>query len=140
MTIALVSCVVRKRPTPSIARDLYTSAWFRKASAYADDVSDTWYILSAKYGLLDLQEVIAPYDLTLNDMGIAQRRDWAKGILPILLSKFMQGDVAIVLAGLKYREFLVDPLLEIGVKVEVPMKGLRIGEQLQWLNRQLGIE
>jgi len=39
----------------------------------------------------------------------------------------------VFLAGLRYREFLVKPLQDRGVEVEVPMEGLQIGKQLQWL-------
>lgn len=139
-TVALVSCVVKKRAVPSLARDLYISPWFKKASAYADAVADIWFILSAKYGLVDINEVIAPYDLTLNKMSASERRALASGVLADLLPIFLSGDVAIFLAGTKYREFLIQPLRSMDVRVEIPMRGLRIGEQMQWLNRHLGVE
>src|SRR5690606_13413659 len=56
-TIALVSCVSSKEPHAAPARDLYTSALFRKARAYAERNADAWYILSAKYGLVDPNRV-----------------------------------------------------------------------------------
>jgi hypothetical protein len=68
-TIALVACVSKKNTTPMPARDLYISAWFRKASMYAARVADRWYILSAKYGLVAPDTMIKPYDETLNKMG-----------------------------------------------------------------------
>jgi hypothetical protein len=64
--IALVACVSKKASAPMPARDMYTSDWFRKASAYAARVTDDWYILSAKYGLIAPDTVIEPYDETLN--------------------------------------------------------------------------
>jgi hypothetical protein len=60
-TIALVACVSRKRTSPSPARDLYVSDWFPKASAYAKQVADEWYILSGKDGLLAPGTTIAPF-------------------------------------------------------------------------------
>ncbi|HRD31848.1 MAG TPA: hypothetical protein PLB31_02165 [Fimbriimonadaceae bacterium] len=44
---------------------------------------------------------------------------------------------ATILAGDRYREFLTPRLLARGVQVDVPMQGLRIGEQLRWLDRQM---
>ncbi|MCE2939855.1 MAG: DUF6884 domain-containing protein [Armatimonadota bacterium] len=42
---------------------------------------------------------------------------------------------ATILAGDRYREFLAPMLQARGVQVDVPMQGLRIGEQLRWLDR-----
>lgn len=44
---------------------------------------------------------------------------------------------ATILAGDRYREFLTPMLQARGVQVDVPMQGLRIGEQLRWLDRQM---
>ena len=116
------------------ARDLYISDWFLKASAYADRISDQWFILSAKYGLLDPDDVIDPYDETLNKMPVKARRDWAVKVLDELIPQLDHDDQVVILAGMKYREFLVDPLGAKGFQVEIPMEGLRIGEQLSWLS------
>lgn len=132
-TIALVACVSKKNKTPMPARDLYISDWFLKASTYADQVSDQWFILSAKYGLLDTDDVVEPYDETLNKMPVNQRRAWSRKVLENLIPKLNVGDQIVILAGIKYREFLIPKLRSEGFQVEVPMEGLRIGEQLGWL-------
>ena len=137
-TVALVACVSKKRSTPSPARDLYISDWFLKASIYARHAADEWYILSAKYGLIRPDAMIEPYDETLNTMPIAARRAWAKKVLYALRERLESGDIVIILAGTKYREHLVAPIREMGCDVEIPMEGLRIGEQLSWLSRQIG--
>ena len=136
-TIALVACVSKKRVTSLPARDLYISDWFLKASAYADQISDQWFILSAKYGLLDPEDVIGPYDEALNKMPVKARRSWSKEVLVDLIPRLNQGDQIVFLAGLKYREYLIDPLLARGFHIEIPMEGLRIGEQLRWLSKHL---
>ncbi len=122
---------------PQPARSLYTSAWFKKASAYAQQIADRWFILSAKYGLVPPDQVIAPYDETLNRMPAAQRRAWAKRVLQDLRHEVQAGDDIIILAGQRYRAHLIDPLEAIGCNVEIPMRGLRISEQLRWLNEHL---
>ena len=81
MAVYLVSCVSQKRVTPSPAKDLYTSPLFRKARAYVERTGLPWFVLSAKYGLVHPDDVIAPYDLTLNTMGVSDRRRWAGRIL-----------------------------------------------------------
>jgi len=123
-----------KRPHAAAARDLYTSPWFRKARGYAEAVADEWYVLSAKYGLVDPQRVIEPYDVTLNQMGIRERREWAALVLRQLKAVLRPGDKVIMLAGQRYREGLLNTLRARGVHVSVPMEGLRVGEQLHWLS------
>jgi len=46
-----------------------------------------------------------------------------------------QADTVIILAGMRYREFLMDYLQSTFPRVEVPMENLRIGEQLRWLSQ-----
>ena len=136
-TIALVACVSKKNKRPMVARDLYISDWFKKASAYAETISDKWFILSAKYGLVDPYSVIAPYDETLNNMSVSNRRTWSLEVMQDLRPQLSAGDKIVILAGQKYREFLVKPLHSAGCIVEIPMEGLRIGEQLSWLSKQV---
>lgn len=135
--IVLVSCVSKKADQPSRAEELYKSHWFNKASAYAKNVGNSWYILSAKHGLLSPDQVVEPYDQTLNRMGAAERRTWARYVLRDIEKTIKPGKTLIFLAGLRYREYLVSPLEEKGYRILIPMKGLRIGEQMQWLNKRL---
>ena len=122
------------------ACDLYTSAWFGKASAHARRVADAWYILSAKYALVSPSTVIAPYDQTLNRMSAAERRVWAERVLDGLSNVLEPDDHVVILAGQAYRSNLVDPIREMGCTVEIPMQGLGIGQQLRWLNQRLESE
>jgi cytoplasmic iron level regulating protein YaaA (DUF328/UPF0246 family) len=137
--IALVACVSKKAEDPQPAADLYQSAWFKKASAYAKQNSSRWYILSAKHGLIPPEQVIHPYDETLNDMKAAHRRSWANNVKKQLRSVVEEEDQVIILAGVKYREDLIPFLNKIGCAVEIPMEGLRIGEQMSWLNQKLDL-
>ena len=132
----LVSCVGKKQDTAAPAGDLYQSDWFKKAKVYAETVGSRWYILSAKHGLLDPSQVIAPYNMTLNTMDVSERLGWAERTIAHLRDVVPVGKV-ILLAGKRYRQFLLDPLIDLGYSVEVPMEGLGIGQQLAWLNAQL---
>jgi len=136
-TIVLVSCVSKKQTVSSPAKDLYTSDWFPKASLYAQKIGDLWFILSAKYGLLPPDKVIEPYNVTLKSMSKYQRKMWAKRVLQDLMPHISPNDTIIFLAGQVYREFLEESLHRMGCHISVPMEGLRIGEQMQWLNNQL---
>jgi hypothetical protein len=139
-TIALVSCVNKKKTEQSPARNLYISPLFQKASAYAEAISDEWFILSAEYRLIEPNQKIEPYNQTLNKMRVLERKQWADEVFTDLKRVLAPKDEAVIFAGKKYREFLVSPLISLGVKVEIPMEGMRIGEQLRWLNHQLDIK
>ena len=137
-TVALVACVGKKADRPKPAGVLYESDWFRKASTYAISISDAWYILSAKYGLVAPDTVIAPYDQTLNKMPVRERRAWAKRVLQDLAAILEPGDRVAILAGQRYRADLVNPIRHMGCHVQIPMEGLKIGEQLRWLKQRIG--
>ena len=137
MKIVLVSCVKSKTNKPMPARELYTSPLFKKSSAYAEQIADRWFILSAKYGLLEPDRVIAPYEKTLNKMPVSERRSWASKVSEDLLIHLKPGDKIIFLAGIKYREFLIKPLEKAGCQISIPMEGLAFGQQLSWLKKQL---
>jgi len=64
-TICIVPCGAEKAESPTKARDLYLSSTFRSVLAGAEEQCDKVYILSAKHGLLDLDEEVAPYDTTM---------------------------------------------------------------------------
>jgi len=136
--IVLISCVKSKTTGPNPAQDLYISDLFQKSSAYAKLIGDSWYILSAKYGLLSPDQVIEPYEKTLNEMGVGERKSWAKSVMSDLAKIVTPGDEVVFLAGVKYRENLIQPLTKMGSKISVPMEGLSFGNQLKWLKNQLG--
>jgi hypothetical protein len=79
-TVYLVSCVSRKQKQACPARDLYASDLFRKARRYAEASGCPWFILSAQYGLVPPDQVIAPYERTLNHMDVDGRRVWAEQV------------------------------------------------------------
>ena len=91
------------------------------------------YILSAKHGLLKLTDEIEPYDKTLNNMRSNEIKEWSKKVVNQLKSVAdLKNDEFTFLAGVKYRKFLIPELS----KIKIPMKGLKIGLQLQWLTKQ----
>lgn len=132
-SVFLVSCVSQKRSEPALAKDLYVSALFTKARRYVEAGGGPWFILSAKYGLVAPDQVLDPYNETLNKMGVAERREWAKFVQSQMDQQLPNADRVVILAGKRYREFLMDYLTRRYRSVEIPMDRLKIGEQLHWL-------
>ncbi len=132
--VVLISCVSRKLPHRAKAGDLYVSDLFKKNLAYARSLSPSAvYILSANHGLLGLEDVIEPYEQTLNTMKDAQVRAWASRVLEQMRGKVAAGDQVVFLAGEKYRKYLMQHF----VSAQVPMQGLGIGRQLAFLKHAL---
>ena len=95
---------------------------------------DTWFILSAKHGIVKPDQILEPYNLTLNTLKADARHQWAETVLAELMKVLPDSASITFLAGSKYREYLAQPLHERGYDVHIPMQGLRIGKQLQWLD------
>jgi hypothetical protein len=132
--VVLVSCVKSKLPHPAPARELYTSAWFRKVRDIIEVSGARWFVLSSLYGLVAPETVIDPYDHTLNTVGVGDRQFWATRVLAKLLPKIAGQHRVVMFAGQRYREFLIEPLQRRGLRVDVPMEHLKRGEQLAWLS------
>jgi hypothetical protein len=114
---------------------LYTSAWFRKVRDIVEASGARWFVLSSRYGLVAPEVEIAPYEYTLNALGVAERKDWATRVLNKLLPEIASEKRVVMFTGHRYREFLVEPLRQRGLSVEVPMANLARGEQLAWLSK-----
>jgi len=135
--LVLVSCVKSKRSHPAKARDLYTSPLFTMARDLAEAQGSEIRILSALYGLVEPDTEIAPYEYTLNKLGVAARRAWADTVLADLLPVAKKHGRVVFFAGERYREHLIEPLLRSGIDVQIPMEGLTLGQQLSWLKAKL---
>ena len=132
--VVLISCVSKKLHYKSKAQDLYVSSLFKKNLQYAKSLNaDNIFILSAKYGLLRLNKRIEPYDKTLNKMRSNEIKEWANYVLSQLKKVTdLENDEFVFLAGNNYRKFLLPHIKHYNI----PMQGLSIGKQLQWLTKR----
>lgn len=129
--IVLISCVSQKLPHQAKAKELYISTLFKLKLKYASSLHpDEIYVLSAKHGLLELDHEIEPYEQTLNNMRTAKIKEWANNTLQQLRSVVSLEEAEFIfLVGDKYRKYLLPHIRNAAI----PLKGLRIGEQLQRL-------
>lgn len=138
MQVGLISCTKSKQEHPDVPRELYEpSALFRKARTYCDQHHDAWYVLSAKHGLLapDGPE-IAPYDETVTDAPVEERRTWAARVAEQLADAgVLDDEVELILhAGNAYYEPLLPHIESEVADIRIPTAGLGIGESLAWYN------
>lgn len=130
--VVLVACVSKKATEAKRAKDLYVSSLFIKARAYAERQADAWYILSAAHGLLDPEKVVEPYNVALGGSRKTVRTAWANRVASEIWATVPPKSTLIFLAGANYRSELI-PLLCDRYKIEIPMRGLGIGQQLKYL-------
>ena len=132
--IILISCVSKKLNCKSKAQDLYISPLFKKSLIYAKSLNpDKIFILSAEYGLLSLTDEVEPYDKTLNKMTSNEIKEWANFVISQLQKvSDLNKDEFVFLAGNKYRKFLLSHIKNY----KIPMLGLSIGKQLNWLTER----
>lgn len=131
--IALVGCGAQKSLHAGKAKDLYTSNLFRAARAYAEATCARWYILSAKFGLLDPERSVAPYENRLQRAGsvgwgcrVGRQLDDA---VPYATES---GATIICLAGSMYADAIQLPD-ERELNWEEPLRGLGLGKRIAWL-------
>ncbi|MCL5430636.1 MAG: hypothetical protein M1504_04165 [Candidatus Marsarchaeota archaeon] len=129
--IVLISCVKSKLGTKAKARNLYTSTLFKLMLSYAESQKpDKIFILSAKYGLVGLEEELEPYEKTLNKATKEERLQWSRKVVEQLKEKAdFESDEFVLLAGKNYLEFIL-PYLH---KYSVPLEGMGIGKRLKYL-------
>lgn len=133
--IVLISCVSKKLSHKVKARNLYISPLFKYNLKYAESLNpDKIFILSAKFGLLNLEKQIAPYEKTLNKMSTEENKRWAANVISQLRNVAdLDRDKFIFLAGAKYRRHLISYIKNF----EIPFEGFTIGKQLKYLKQKI---
>lgn len=128
MKIVLISCVSKKDSRGARTKDLYISPLFKGAYRYAKKIcADKIFILSAKYGLLGEDDIIESYGETLNQKTKKEIEEWSMGVIDALAKcTDLENDDFVLLAGEKYRRFLVSSMKNH----TVPLLGLSIRKQL----------
>ncbi|WP_410506784.1 DUF6884 domain-containing protein [Mycobacterium sp. 29Ha] len=132
--IILVTCVKSKAARPSAAKDLYTSALFKKQRAYAEKASVPWFILSAEHGLVAPDEWLAPYERYLPETPASYRAAWGTWVaerLELLAGPLVDKTIEIH-AGSTYLDTVRPELEKRGARVLDPLQGLQMGPRLAW--------
>jgi hypothetical protein len=135
-TIVLLMCGKNKLSQKVKAKDLYTSPRFQKSIQYAKTITDysNIYVLSAKHGLLGLEQEIEPYDKSIYEMSKLEKGQWASMIF-VLLNKVsnVKQDKYIFLTDNDYSENLTSFL----TNVELPLKDIPQEKHINYFEEKL---
>jgi hypothetical protein len=139
--VVLVGCSSSKASGARSARELFTGAAFTKAREHAVRSGLPWFVLSAKFGLLAPDEVVAPYDVYLADQSARYRTAWGSWVVAQLGERHdLARAVVEVHAGQAYTQPLREPLAAAGATLVEPLAGLRQGERLAWYGGSRTVE
>jgi hypothetical protein len=114
---------------------MYTSDLFKKSLEYAKSLKpNKIYILSAKYGVLELDEIISPYEQTLNAMTEKERKIWAYKVVKQCEEKGVDfTEKAVFLCGKNYRKYVMQKFKSSSA----PLSKMGIGQQLQYYKNNI---
>ncbi|HET9848683.1 MAG TPA: hypothetical protein VFR68_09035 [Candidatus Dormibacteraeota bacterium] len=118
---------------PTAARDVYVGSPFKVNRTYAERFGDRWVILSAKYGLIDPDDIIEePYNVTFKDV---RTNPVGIGTLRAQVTDAHLGGNGLVLAlgGKDYRRVLQAAFAP--TEVVFPFAGLPLGYALRATKR-----
>lgn len=139
MKIYVIGCSKKKLDHPAKASEMYSpSTLFGKCLDYANQESDYQndgkiVILSALYGAITPEKEIEPYDKTVGDLSVSDRKEWDESNIEII-SRIAPKITIIWLAG---KSYMPKNGLPSNWKCEFPMNGMGIGKRLQFLKKSV---
>lgn len=116
--VTVVACGQVKGDTPAPARDLYRGDLTRKQIT-AGERTGRYLILSAEHGLVDPDQVLAPYDTTLSDMTRDEQAAWADRVVTQLVDLGHTRWVVSIMAGQAYQAPIRAAAARAGIDVRV---------------------
>ena len=132
--IALIGCVKSKNKGIHKACDLYNSPLFKYQLEYAKKKTNNIYILSAKYGVLKLDDKIRDYEQTLNNMSDKQIKEWSFKVYNQLTELGVsKKDKIIFLCEKNYYKYLK----KIFTNNKIPFENQPLGKRLSLLKKEL---
>lgn len=130
----LIGCGKSKQSKAAPARELYTGSLFRAARDYAEGTGKRWGIVSAKYGFIEPDAVIKPYEKRLGG-GPVEKALWARRVVEDTVRAAWSGKVTLLM-GRDYADPLERAFMVLGIHVVRPLDGLGLGQRLRWFKER----
>jgi hypothetical protein len=137
ITVGLVGCASQKLKRPGAGPRTLRLPAVQEGLRLRRAHLRRWYLLSAKHGLVHPDTVLEPYDMRLgtNHRTSPPIHQWDARVKEQLDAELagLANVTLVALAGEQYRIAVHNSRWP----VEIPMKGLGIGQQLGWLTEKL---
>jgi hypothetical protein len=103
---------------------LFRSDGFARAREHAVHSRLPWFVLSAKHGLLDPDDVISPFEVQIDDQSAAYRSAWGEWVVAQLADRVQLDGVTVeVHGGVDFAQPLRQPLTRRGAVLDIPLPG-----------------
>ncbi|MCG7864769.1 MAG: hypothetical protein JAY74_00195 [Candidatus Thiodiazotropha taylori] len=134
----LISCGERKTNVASKASALYTSHRFKTAIKLSEQLGADYFIISGKYGLVDPNSILEPYDYNLDLTDEKKRLSWGSNVAKELIKQGVEGNVCIF-GNKNYSDPLLKQFLkgESSIKVYAPLDSIAEAQHESWLEQAL---
>jgi hypothetical protein len=107
---------------PRPARELFESSGFARARDLAVRSGAPWFVLSAKHGLLDPDDVVGPFDVLFGDQPVGYRITWGEWVVVQLGDRLALQDVVVeVHGGVDFAQPLRAPLARRGAVLDIAL-------------------
>ena len=118
---------------PTIAREVYIGAPFVVNRRFAETYADHWVILSAKYGFIEPDHIIAEgYEVTFKKQS-TNPISYIQLAQQVREKHLYEYDRIICLGGRDYRSMVMKAFADTGVSIEFPAAGMKLGKSLQFI-------
>lgn len=132
--VVLIGCGKSKQNKKCQAQNMYIGKYFKTCLDYAKTFKSDVYILSAKYGLLSLEQEIEPYDKTLNTMSKSDSLKWKDTVEKQILESGIPLDEVVFVCGKNYSKHIS----KMFKKCVYPLEGLTgMGHQISYMLNEL---
>jgi hypothetical protein len=122
--VVLIGSAGATAATPLPAAQLFASDGFARARAHAAGSGHPWFVLTAKHGLLDPDDVVAPFDVQLGDQSIGYRTAWGEWVAAQLGDRLLLDGVTVeVHGGVDFAQPLRGPLTRRGAALDLQLPG-----------------
>jgi hypothetical protein len=133
-TIAIIPCTNQKSSTPGKARDVWVGNHFQLTLAHAEMFYERVLVMSYKYGLIDPDFQIEPYDIDIRHAKAAERLRWWLALRE-QIGELCEQEPPPLLVGLYTgnveRDRIIREFYKNGVRqILVPWEGHKIGERM----------
>ena len=132
LTVAVIPCTNQKTKIGGKARDVWAGAHFQLTLAHAERYYDKVLVLSYKYGLIDPDFIIEPYDINIKDSTTREKLEWWWSLRPQIEALGEESPNLVALyTGNFERDRIISEFIKNGMNdLIIPWKGLGIGERM----------
>lgn len=131
-TVAIIPCTNQKSDEPGKARDVWIGNHFQLVLAHTEMFYDKILVMSYKYGLIDPDQWIEPYDIDMRTARAAERLRWWFGLKGDIkkLSEEKPLLVALYTGNLERTRIITEFIRNDIRQVIVPFEGATVGQRM----------